>query len=276
MITITALNVYPVKSCAGIALTEATLTQTGFEHDRQWMIVQPNGRHLTQREVPKLALIRPSIDPTTLTLHAPDIEPLQLDLAAADTVVEVQCWSDRCRAYDAGERARAWLAQFLGQPYRLVRFDPSFERPSDSAWTGGIKALNQFSDGFPWLLLSQASLDDLNSRLEQPLPMNRFRPNIVVAGLPAYGEDAIAELTNQRVALRPVKACTRCAITTTNQELGERSSDEPLRTLRTYRLDRELKGVTFGQNVIIMEKGLGEKLRIGETLEAVWKTPRGG
>ena len=189
------------------------------------------------------------------------------------TPVEVTCWRDRCAAFDAGEqRPRRGCQAFLGTPYRLVRFDPTRKRPSDSAWTQGVEALNQFSDGFPWLIISQASLDDLNGRLAQPLPMNRFRPNIVVDGLPAYGEDEVHELSTEGVTLRIVKACTRCAIPTTNQATAERESDEPLRTLRSYRFSKELRGVLFGQNAILIA-GVGRELSRGSaSLTAKFKS----
>ena len=262
--TISALNIYPVKSCGGIPVTRARLTDTGFEHDRQWLIVQPNGRFVTQREQPRLALIRVAVSETTLSLSASGLEPLMLPSAHGGATTQVQCWKDQCAAIDAGDVAATWLERFLGQPYRLVRFDPTFRRVTDPAWTGDLVAHAQFSDGFPWLLISEASLADLNAKLDVPLPMNRFRPNIVVTGLDAFEEDRIAELNSERVALRPVKPCTRCAITTTDQMTGERVGDEPLRTLRSYRLDRQLKGVAFGQNVIL-RTGIGEWLNVGDS-----------
>ena len=156
------------------------------------------------------------------------------------------------------------MAEFPGGKLaRLVRFDPRRKRASDAAWTHGVEALNRFTDGFPWLLISQASLDDLNSRLPTPLPMNRFRPNIVIDGVPAYAEDSVDEFRMDGVTLTPVKACTRCAIPTTDQMTGERESDEPLRTLREYRFSRELKGVIFGQNLILLE-GAGRELSVGQ------------
>jgi uncharacterized protein len=262
--SITAINIYPVKSCGGIALSRARVTRTGFEHDREWLIVQPNGRFVTQREQPRLALIRPELRDGMLTLRAPGVEPLNLPQTHNGTSVQVQCWGDTCAAIDAGDGAASWITQFLGQPYRIVRFDPAHNRRSDPAWTGDIAAYAQFSDAFPWLLISEASLVDLNNRLETPLPMNRFRPNIVVNGLDAFEEDRVRELTVGNIAMRPVKACTRCAITTTDQELGVRTGEDPLRTLRSFRLDRQLKGVTFGQNLILRE-GLGEWLAVGDT-----------
>jgi uncharacterized protein len=265
MATITALNIYPVKSCRGIALKQATLLQTGFTHDRQWLIVRPDGHFITQREDARLALIETDITAGALTLRAPNTEPLTLAADVNAGSMEVQIWKDKCAAFDAGDEAARWLEIMLDKPYRLVRFDTSRPRYSDPKWTGDIVASSQFSDGFPYLVISQASLDDLNSRLPRPLPMNRFRPNIVVDGLPPYGEDQVVEFTAAGVRLRVVKACTRCIITTTDQQRAQRDGDEPLKTLRSYRFSSELRGVLFGQNVILAE-GAGRELRVGQEL----------
>jgi uncharacterized protein len=270
--TITALHIYPIKSCGGISLQRARLTATGFEHDRQWLIVNPNGRFITQREVPHLALIRPALSEGMLHLSAPDVQTLSIAVNHEGAAIEVVCWRDRCKAIDAGDQVAQWLQRFLGQQYRLVRFDPTLPRVSDRAWTGNIDAFNQFSDAFPWLLISQASLDDLNGRLEQPLPMNRFRPNLVVVGLSAFEEDSIHDFSSNEVTLLPVKGCTRCTITTTNQDLGEPEGEEPLRTLRSFRFDRELKGVTFGQN-LVLSNGIGEWLEVGQSLAVRHRDP---
>jgi uncharacterized protein YcbX len=262
---ITALNIYPVKSCAGTALQRARVTAAGFEHDRQWMIVRPNGRFVTQRELPRLALVRPQLSDGSLQLSAPEIEPIGIEVDHGGTGVEVVVWKDQCKAIDAGEPIARWLERVLGEPLRLVRFDPLFKRIADPTWTGELEAFAQFSDGFPWLVLSQASLDALNQKLPEPLPMNRFRPNIVIDGVQAFEEDAIEHLFDARVTLRPVKPCTRCAITTTNQETGQRDGEEPLRTLRTFRFDARLRGVAFGQNVVLV-RGVGEWLEVGQEL----------
>jgi uncharacterized protein YcbX len=266
MATITALNIYPVKSCRGISLRSASLTPAGFTHDREWMIVRGDGRFITQRDEPRLALIAPQVDDETLSLSAPGQPGVSVDVHNTRGAIEVTCWRDRCAAFDAGDDAAAWLQAFFGQPYRLVRFDPSSARRSDPQWTQGIEATNLFSDGFPWLLLSQASLDDLNARLQRPLPMNRFRPNIVIDGIAAYGEDAPADYVTKGIRLRGVKPCTRCVITTTDQAAGARDGTEPLQTLRQYRFNRELKGVLFGQNLIMLE-GAGLTLQVGQQLE---------
>lgn len=270
MPTIQALNIYPVKSCRGIALENARITETGFEHDRQWLIVDDKNRFLTQREQPRLALIETALDGMHLRLHAPGMTELTIGIEARGPSVEVVCWRDLCAAFDMGVTASNWLSEYLGARHRLVRFDAARARTSPPEWTGEIRALTQFSDAFSWLVVSQASLEDLNTRLPAPLPMNRFRPNIVIGGVDAYAEDRIHEIEIGEVRLRVVKPCTRCAITTTDQSTGERESDQPLRALKEYRFSRELKGVLFGQNAILIA-GLGRTLCVGQEFEIVWK-----
>ena len=266
MATITALNVYPIKSCKGIALQSATVFDTGIEHDRQWLIVKPNGQFVTQREIPRLALISTALTSTHLQISSPDAGTLNIPLTAEGPSTEVTVWKDRCAAFDMGDEAAHWLETHTGKPHRLVKFDPSKKRPSSAQWTQGVEALNQFSDGFPFLVISEASLADLNSRLAAPLPMNRFRPNIVVDGIAPYAEDDVHDFRINGVTLRGVKPCTRCAITTTNQVTAEREGDEPLRTLRGYRFSPELKGVLFGQNAILID-GAGKTLQVGQQVE---------
>ena len=166
--------------------------------------------------------------------------------------------------------AAAWLEAFLERECRLVRFDPQHRRLSARIWTGDLEAENRFSDGFPVLVIGQASLVDLNSRLERPLPMNRFRPNIVMEGLGAYEEDRIDELYDDTVTFRLVKACTRCKVTTTDQETAGLDGKEPLQTLKSYRFDAKLHGVIFGQNAIVV-RGSGSTLRRGQELQVRWK-----
>lgn len=269
-ITLTALNVYPVKSCRGISLTEATLAATGLEHDREWMIVTPSGRFVTQREEPRLASIETYLDEEGLQIILPDAGELFVPFNAHGGTLTAVVWNDRCGAFDMGSQAADLLTAFLGKPHRLVRFNPAGQRLSNPVWTGITPAFNLFSDGYPLLAISEASLTDLNSRLEMPLPMNRFRPNLVFDGFSPYGEDTVHELANGTVRLRAVKPCTRCKITTTDQKTGLVTGTEPLNTLRTYRLNRELKGVLFGQNVIPVG-GLGQTLAIGQTFEPFWR-----
>lgn len=271
MIRITGLHVYPIKGCRGIAVDSARVAATGFEHDREWLITRPDGRFMTQREEPRLALIETALiekqspAATALRLRVPGGAELQVSSSAPGREVEVAIWKDSCAAFDAGDEAAEFLTGYLGSPVRLVRFDARRKRASNPEWTPGVEALNQFSDGFPWLLASEASLDELNSRLEHKLPMNRFRPNIVVSGLPPFGEDQLHDLTAGALRLRRAKGCTRCIVTTTDQATGLRDGKEPLQALAKFRFDRELKGVVFGQNMILIE-GVGAQLRVGQEL----------
>lgn len=273
MVQITGLNIYPVKSCRGIALTQARITEHGFAHDREWLVVTPENRFLTQRERPLLAQIEPAIAGNQLILRKPQGAELTLPLDLTGPEVEVTIWRDKAAAFDAGDEAAAWLTAHLGKPARLVRFDKRHKRASDLNWTEGAEALTQFSDAYPWLLISQASLDDLNRRLEQPLPMNRFRPNIVVDGLPPFGEDSVGEFIAGDVRLKPVKPCDRCIVTTTDQITGERTGDQPLKALKEFRFDRNIRGVLFGQNMILTG-GLGKELKVGQQFEVTAGTSK--
>lgn len=265
-----ALYYYPVKSARGLELEAAPLTRAGLEHDRRWMLIDARGRCLTQRELPRLALLRPTLSSTTLGLEAPAMPALQLPLAYTGARRRVRIWRSECAAFDEGDAAADWMSAWLGAECRLVRFDPSERRLSSSRWTGRQQAENRFADGFPLLLLGAASLEDLNARLRHRLPLDRFRTNLLLEGLDPYDEDRIAELRAEGIRLRIVKPCARCKITTTNQQTGEVEGDEPLATLKTYRYDATLRGVLFAQNAIVIE-GPGRTLRRGQWLEVHWK-----
>ncbi len=269
-VRIAALHCYPVKSARGIELDQARLTAAGLADDRRWMLVTPAGRFLTQRELPRLALLTPSLSADVLLLSAPHQSPIAIALAPGGRRTRVTVWRDQCQAFDEGDEVAAWLQAWLGRECRLVRFDPTARRLSERDWTGDFEAENRFSDGYPILAVSTASLDDLNSRLAAPLPMNRFRPNVVLEGIAAYDEDRIEELTGDGLRLKLVKPCTRCVITTTRQDSGEPDGDEPLRTLRSYRYDARLHGVCFGQNAIVIE-GADRVLARGQSLGIRWR-----
>ncbi|MFC4314780.1 MOSC domain-containing protein [Steroidobacter flavus] len=273
MVHVTGLNIYPVKSCRGIALTQARLTETGFEHDREWLVITPEGRFLTQRERPQLAQVETAITGDQLVLRKPNGADLSLPLNLTGPEREVTIWRDKAQAFDAGDEAASWLTEHLGKPARLVRFDKRHKRASETKWTDGVEALNQFSDGYPWLLISQGSLDELNRRMDKPLPMNRFRPNIVVDGLPPFGEDSVDEFVAGAVRLKVVKPCDRCVVTTTDQITGERNSDEPLKALKEFRFDRNLRGVLFGQNMILTG-GVGNELKVGQQFDVTAGTSK--
>lgn len=269
MATLHSLHVYPLKSARGIDPERATLTAAGLEGDRRWMLVSTAGRFLTQREQPQLARVRTALQGTTLVLGAPGLPDLALADAVAGSVRTVRVWNDECDGIDAGDAAADWASRAIGTPCRLLRFDPRRPRLAAAQWTGGLAAPIRFSDGFPLLVANRASLDELNGRLGgTPLPMNRFRPNLVVAGLAPWDEDRIAELLIGAVRLRLVKPCTRCVITTVDQDSGAPAGEEPLRTLRTYRYDAALRGITFAWNALIVA-GAGTVLQNGATVDVL-------
>jgi hypothetical protein len=260
---VAGLFVYPVKSCRGIELERTTLTEAGLAWDRHWMIVRPDGRFVTQRELARLALIETALTAHALTLSAVATAPLVVPLASEGRRLEVTVWRDRVTGIDCGDSAARWLTELLAEPLRLVEFERAASRYSSQAYTGEVAAKTEFADGYALLIVSNASLADLNSRLPgAPLPMNRFRPNIVLDGVEAYAEDRMRDIDLGGARLRVVKPCTRCKITTTNQESAVVEGDEPLRTLKSYRFDRGLLGVAFGQNAIVLH-GHGAELRVG-------------
>ena len=263
---IASLHVYPVKSCRGIDVTSARLVPTGIEWDRRWMIVDSRDRFITQRSHPRLTAISVAIGTGRLRLATDGQDPLVLDPEHGGPRRSVRIWDDDCTGIDAGEDASDWLLALLGEPLRLVRIDDAVPRLAERKYVGTEPQPVAFSDGYPIQLISMASLAELNRRLPSPVPMNRFRPNIVIEGVPAHAEDAMTEFRAGTVVLRGVKHCTRCATTTTDQRSGARDPDqEPLRTLGTYRHDRKLRGVTFGQNCRIVS-GVGARLTVGDEL----------
>jgi uncharacterized protein len=259
------LYVHPVKSAAGIAVNEARLGRFGLEHDREWMIVDAAGRGITQRDDARLALLTTAIEDGSLRLSNPQGAGPSLPLAHEGAPVEVQVWGAQCLAVDAGAPSAQFLSDWLGKPLRLVRFDVSRLRLSNHDWTAGRDVPTLFSDGYPMLVLSRASIADLAARVGHDLPVQRFRPNILLDGVAAYGEDAASELAVGEARVALTKACTRCVITTIDHTRGERTGEEPLRTLKTYRFDRELRGVVFGRNAYATA-GVGSVLRCGDVV----------
>jgi uncharacterized protein len=258
MASVASLFVYPVKSCRGIAVESAIVTERGLLHDREWMIVDAAGRFITQRELPRLALIVPAITTSSLELRAPRIARLEIPLDLCGVPARATVWRDTLAVRDQGDEPAAWLSAYLGAAVRLVRFDQETRRYCDPAHVGVSGAHTGFADAYPLLVLSAASLDDLNRRLEQALPIDRFRPNVVLAGVEAYDEDYIVEIESGALKMKLVKACTRCKITTTDQSTAA-VGVEPLATLARYRHNPALDGVTFGMNGIVTE-GFGGTL----------------
>ena len=277
-VSVASLHVYPIKSCGGIALTEALLIETGIEFDRAWMVVDPTGLFVTQRELPRMALIQPTLKTSDMVLRAPGMLALHVALDRVEERVIATVWSDEVAAYDMGDLCAQWLSDFLGRPLRLVRFDPEQKRLSDHRWTGDIDAENGFTDGFPILVSSVAALAELNRRLRSQglseVTLARFRPNLVLDGLDAHGEDALDEIAfatdDGPVRIKLVKPCARCPIPDIDPataEPGHAVGD----TLAGYRANARLDGrLTFGMNAVIVE-GLERVLRVGMTGAATFK-----
>ncbi|HLS47217.1 MAG TPA: MOSC N-terminal beta barrel domain-containing protein [Gemmatimonadales bacterium] len=242
--TVSRLFVYPVKSFGGIALDASDVDAFGLRFDRRWMVLDRHGAFQTQRWRPRMALVRTALMPDgRVSLSAPDMPPLLVPQGGGP-VREAVVWKDSCRAESCGVEADAWLSAFLGEPCHFVFMPDDSVRPIREGI--GAPGRVSFADAYPFLLLSEASLDDLNARLPVPLPVNRFRPNIVVSGIDAYAEDDWPALEAGSVRFAVAKRCVRCVLTTIDQETAE-GGTEPLRTLATYR--RVPDGVVFGVNL---------------------------
>ncbi len=269
-VTLRSLFIHPVKSCAAVEVREALLTETGFDLDRTWMVVDAAGEFVTQRELPRMALIRPTLKSAEMVLRAPGMLALHVALDAVESRLSVTVWNDRVEAWDMGDLSARWFSDFLGSEVRLVRFDPEQRRLADRRWTGALEAPTAFQDGFPLLVTSTGSLDELNRRLvlrgAPTATMTRFRPNIVLDGLEAHGEDGLGDIVfagaGERIRLRLVKPCSRCPIPDVDPltaEPGHAVGD----ILRSYRADPRGDGaVTFGMNAVVVE-GFDMMLRVG-------------
>jgi len=261
--TLRGLYQYPIKSCRGTSLTEAVVGVRGIVADRHWMVVDASGNFLSQRELPRMALIAPRLSGGAMEVSAPGMRPLMVPIGAGGERVEVAVWDDRCAARDEGDAAATWFTAFLGVACRLVRMPDDEIRRVDRTYAGPDDQVG-FADGFSFLLTSRASLDELNRRLPTPLPMNRFRPNIVIDGVEPFEEDGWRHIRVDGITFNVAKPCARCAITTTDQNTAERSK-EPLRTLATFR-NVPGRGVMFGQNLIHDRPGV---LHVGAEVEVL-------
>ncbi|MBO9664775.1 MOSC domain-containing protein [Dokdonella sp.] len=260
--TLSAIHVFPIKSCAAWVRDEAEVEPRGLAGDRRWMVADANGKFLTARQHPRLTLVRAEVDGDALALGAPGMPVLRLAPPESAARIEATVWKSTVQAQVAEARADAWISAFLGLPARFVHMDADCVRAVDADY-GRPGDEVSFADGYPLLLISQAALDALNAKLAQPVPMLRFRPSLVVTGTEPHAEDGWKRIRIGAVEFDVVKPCTRCVFTTVDYERGEFDpSGEPLRTLTTYR--RTPKGVTFGQNLIPRGRGI---LRVGDTVE---------
>ena len=274
-VTLESLHVYPVKSCAGTAPAEALLVETGFDLDRAWMLTDVDGRFVSQRELPRMALVRPTLKADEMILRAPGMLALHVAADRVETARTVQVWNDVVAGFDMGALAARWFSDFLGTALRLVRFDPEQKRLADRRWTGDAAAECAFQDGFPLLVASVASLAEVNRRLAangaEPVTMARFRPNLVLAGLDAHGEDHLDEIVfagnDGPVRVRLVKPCGRCPIPDVDPATGV-AGHAVGDVLAQYRADARLAGaLTFGMNAIVVE-GIERRLHAGAAGQA--------
>lgn len=259
MITLSAINIYPIKSCGGIAVQDWEVDAFGLRDDRRWMVATPEGGLVSQRECPELALVRVAVLASHLRVSAPEMPELLLPRSPlGGRPASVTVWSDRITAVLPDHRADEWFSRVTGRECVLAHIPDSVVRPVDRTYApeGGRTG---FADGFPFLLVGEASLRDLNRRLSAPLAMNRFRPNLVVAGSEPFAEDDWRSFRVGDIPMAGVKLCARCVVTTTDQDRGRRDGEEPLRTLATFR--RHPRGVMFGQNVVHYGTG---RLRVGD------------
>lgn len=267
----------------GVELPEALLTETGLEFDRAWMVVDAEGEFVTQRQLPRMALIRPQMKHMEVVLRAPGMLALHLAFDRVEQPVRVRVWKDEVAAYDMGDIAAQWFSDFLSEPgkpqaLRLVRFDPEHKRLSSLQWTDGVEATNQFADGFALLVASEGSLAELNERLaaagHDAVGIERFRPNIVLAGIESHDEDRVDALhvatSEGEAELKPVKPCTRCPIPDIDPATAT-SSPEVGDMLRTYRADPRVDGrITFGMNCIVLQ-GVEHMLKVGQAVGANYR-----
>ncbi len=263
---LTEINIYPVKSTRRIALSESEVLARGLPWDRRWMLVDAQGKFITARQHPTLAAVDTRLDDTNLSVSAAGRSELLIPLPVeARDPVKVTIWRSQCDAVSAGPDADAWFSDYLGFECHLVRMtddlvrgvDPDYGQPGDEV---------SFADGFPMLLISEASLKDLNTRLEHPVSMRRFRPNLVVDGEVPYAEDNWRRVRIGGVEFEGVKNCSRCIFTTIDPDTGIKSTDtEPLRTLSRYR-KRPQGGVYFGQNLIPRSGGV---VHLGDEVEVI-------
>jgi uncharacterized protein YcbX len=259
---LTALHLYPIKSASGLTPAGWEVDGFGLRYDRRWVVVDADGVMMSQREFPRLALVRPSIGDESLLVEAGGMPTLELPLAVRhDESARVTIWRDTCAAIGTGPAASRWFSDLLETNCSLVHMPETTVRTADPAYDPTGSRVS-FADAFPFLMISEESLVDLNRRLAVPVPMNRFRPNLVIAGGGAYDEDVLPPFRIGALRFRVVKPCDRCVITTVDEAMGRVGGPEPLRALSGYR-KRDGK-VVFGQNVV--HEG-GGRLCVGTALQ---------
>ncbi|HUF04197.1 MAG TPA: MOSC N-terminal beta barrel domain-containing protein [Aridibacter sp.] len=275
-IKLSGISVYPIKSVKGIPRDSAVVGEKGLVGDRMLMVTDDSGGFLTQRDIPALSLIEASVSDASLKLAAPGAGSVIVPIEGGPTLKPVEVWRDRCEAQDLGPGAADWISSFLGAECRIVRMPDEGTRPLDPKYGGGKVS---FADAFPVLLIGESSLEELNSRLKEKLPMNRFRPNLVVIGSAPFEEDRWKRIRIGECEFRVVKPCARCVVTTIDQTSGNKTGKEPLKTLANFRQAKDVlpeafesygldpNVVLFGQNLIPVT--LGASIEIGDVVEVL-------
>jgi uncharacterized protein YcbX len=266
MLKVSALFIYPVKSLGGIAVNSAQVTDRGFQYDRRWLLVDAENRFITQREFPEMALFQTSITSAGLKIrNRKNDSELSIPFQPQTTAeITVQIWNDSCQALVVSDDVNAWFSEAFSFSCKLVYMPDKTQRLVDESYAKNNE-INSFSDAFPFLMIGESSLEDLNRRLTESLPMNRFRPNIVFSGADPYAEDSMRHFTINGIDFYGVKLCARCPIPTINQDNAIKGQ-EPLRTLASYR-QRDNK-IYFGQDLLHRGSGvisIGDEIMIHET-----------
>lgn len=263
------INIYPIKSLGGISLKSSVIENRGLQFDRRWMLVDEKNKFLTQREFPKMATIGVEILEYNLRV-ATESESLEISFEPnSEETASVKIWSSRARAKVYEKEINEWFSDVLQTNCKLVLMPEETRRKVNYFYAVHKDDTVSFADGYPALLIGENSLADLNARLDAPVPMNRFRPNLVVSGADAFAEDGWKQIKIGSVIFHVVKPCARCVITTIDQTKGEKQGTEPLKTLASYRIPKRSikKKILFGQNLIA--ENVGGKLNVGDKVEVI-------
>jgi uncharacterized protein len=264
MIHLSSIYFYPCKGLAGISVTQIEVDSFGPKYDRRWMLIDKNNKFLTQRQKPKMVLIRPEIQESCLLFKAPEQRPFEIPLEPESRIeTEVNIFGERCTAWETSRDAEIWFSTFLKYPCRPVYMPNTTRRIVDQKFSK-FPSRTSFTDGFPFLLIGEASLEDLNQRLQSPVEMRRFRPNLVIQGSHAFEEDIMEWITIGNIMFQVAKRCGRCRVTTVDPEVGEFSGKDPLMTLSNFRSQNG--EALFGQNLIHQKNGV---LKIGDKLKTI-------
>jgi uncharacterized protein len=267
MLQVSELFIYPIKSLGGISLSSALVTDRGFQYDRRWMLIDSNNQFMTQRDFAEMALLQVQVEEDGLKVtHKQKGDSIAIPFETNGETISVQVWSDRVKGIIVDDKLSEWFSEIIGTSCRFVYMPHQTQRRVDGRYANN-KEITSFSDGYPFLIIGQSSLDDLNNRLKEKLPINRFRPNIVFTGGEPYEEDGLAHFTINNIHFYGVKLCSRCVITTINPDTIKKGK-EPLRTLSKYRMKNNK--IYFGQN--LLHHG-GGSVNVGDELKPIERKP---